>query len=90
LTEDRISRLQSEMFTFLPDRKDYILDTDEFQEVKSRLLASRTPILHRSGSGDDDKQGPVLRRMPQSDSELRTLPALTFSAEPPQSRNGNY
>ena len=90
LTEDRISRLQSEMFTFLPDRKDYILDTDEFQEVKSRLLESRTPILHRSGSGDDDKQGPVLRRMPQSDSELRTLPALTFSAEPAQSQNGNY
>ena len=88
LTEDRISRLQSEMFTFLPDRKDYILDTNEFQEVKSRLLASRTPVLHRSGSGDDDKKSPVLRRMPQSDSELRTLPALTFSAEPPQSQTG--
>ena len=92
LTEDRISRLQSEMFTFLPDRKDYILDTNEFQEVKSNLLASRTPVLHRSGSGEDDKKGPVLRRMPQSDSELRTLPALTFSAEPAQSQTGtgNY
>src|ERR1700686_4136616 len=88
LTEDRISRLQSEMFTFLPDRKDYILDTNEFQEVKSRLLASRTPVLHSSGSGDDDKKGPVLRRMPPSDSELRTLPALTFSAEPAQSVMG--
>jgi hypothetical protein len=78
------------MFTFLPDRKDYILDTNEFQEVKSRLLASRTPVLHRSGSGEDDKKGPVLRRMPQSDSELSTPPAFTFSAEAAPAQNGNY
>ena len=60
LTEQRIERLQSEIVTFLPTRKDYIVDTEEFQQVRSRLLASKTPTLRRH-SGDDN-QGPVLRR----------------------------
>jgi Zn-dependent protease with chaperone function len=70
LTEERIKRLQSEIPRFLPDRKDYILDTNEFQEVKSRLLAARTPVLHHHGSGEEDGKGPVLRRSPQSDSDI--------------------
>lgn len=78
LTEERISRLQSEISSFLPDRKDYILDTNEFQEVKSRLLAARTPVLHRHDPGDDGGKGPVLRRSPQPDSEVHSLPILTF------------
>jgi Zn-dependent protease with chaperone function len=60
LTEERIDRLHSEISTFLPDRKDYILDTDEFQEVKAQLLAATTPVLHHRGDGDE--KGPVLRR----------------------------
>lgn len=60
LTEQRIERLQSEIVTFLPTRKDYIVDTEEFQEVRSRLLAYQTPTLRRHSG--DDKQGPVLRR----------------------------
>ncbi len=62
LTEERIQRIQSEISTFLPNRKDYILDTDEFQEVKSILLASHSPVLHRNAPADDDSKGPVLRR----------------------------
>jgi predicted Zn-dependent protease len=62
LTEERIQRLHSEIAHFLPSRNDYVLDTDEFQEVKSRLLAYHTPVLRHHGAGDDDNKGPVLRR----------------------------
>ncbi len=63
LTEERIQRIQSEISTLLPNRKDYVLDTAEFQEVKSLLLASHTPVLHRHAPGEaDDSKGPVLRR----------------------------
>lgn len=66
LTEERIERLQSEIATYLPTRGNYIIDTDEFQEVKARLLSSRAPVLRRHNAGDDNK-GPVLRRTADSD-----------------------
>lgn len=85
LTEERINRLQAEIATFLPDRKDYVVDTNDFQEVKARLLASQTPLLHRHGSGDDDSKGPVLRRSPeielQPDSDVRRLRGFAFLPE---------
>ena len=79
LTEERITRLQSEIGTFLPDRKDYILDTNQFQEVKSLLLASRTPVLRRHDSEENGK-GPVLRRRtdPDPGSELRPFRGLAL------------
>ncbi|PYX50987.1 MAG: peptidase M48 [Acidobacteria bacterium] len=75
LTEERIARLQSEMVVFLPSRKDYILDTNDFEEVKARLLSSRTPVLHHRDTNDDkdkdkDGNGPVLRRHPESTSDM--------------------
>ena len=73
LTEERIDRLHSELSSYLPTRKDYILDTDEFQEVKARLLAAQTPILHHH-SGVEDNKGPVLRRTADSDSDLPNAP----------------
>lgn len=78
LTEERINRLQSEMAVFLPNRKDYILDTNEFEEVKSKLLESRTPILHHHGSGAGDDKGPVLRRHPDVESEASAPLLFTF------------
>lgn len=72
LTEDRIRRLQEEITTFLPDRRDYIVDTNEFQEIKSRMLSLLGPMqLHRHSDGDDPK-GPVLRRAPQEDTGMAT------------------
>ncbi|HZQ95275.1 MAG TPA: M48 family metalloprotease [Candidatus Sulfotelmatobacter sp.] len=71
LTEERIGRLESAMAEFLPGRKDYILDTDEFQEMKARLLASQMPTLrHHAAQGDEDSKGPVLRRHPENDSDV--------------------
>src|SRR5579862_3536867 len=66
LTEERIGRLQEEIATFLPDRKDYVIDTNEFQEIKARLLSSQNLVLHHhGGESDDDGKGPVLRRAPE-------------------------
>ncbi len=68
LTEERIGRLQSEIAQYLPNRKDYILDTHEFQEIKARLLASQLPTLRHHPKGDDeDSKGPVLRRHPENE-----------------------
>lgn len=84
VTEDRITRLQSEIGIFLPYRRDYIVDTNEFQEVKARLLASRTPVLHRRGPDEDNSNGPVLRRHPEPTSEISPvspLRGMTFLTE---------
>lgn len=80
LTEERIQRLQSEISTFLPTRKDYVLDTDEFQQVKSILLASQAPVLRRGSSGDDDSKGPVLRRSSEYNPDVRAFPGLAMTA----------
>ncbi|MGH9494317.1 MAG: M48 family metalloprotease [Candidatus Sulfotelmatobacter sp.] len=81
LTEERIRRLQSEITAYLPNRREYILDTQEFQEVKDRLLASQAPTLRHHPVGDDDSKGPVLRRaassdgLPDSPDETADVPA---------------
>ena len=81
LTEERIGRLQTEIATFLPDRKDYVIDTNEFQEIKARLLDSQAPVLHhRAGENDDNSNGPVLRRAPEVEetSDTPTPQSLAF------------
>ena len=81
LTEERIDRLHSEIPAFLPARKDYILDTDEFQDVKAHLLAAQTPVL-RHHSGDEDNKGPVLRRSADSDSDIPNAPNSASQFQP--------
>jgi hypothetical protein len=80
LTEERIRRLQSEISAFLPTRKDYVLDTDEFQQVKSILLASQSPVLRRHGGSDEDNKGPVLRRSSEYNPDIRGFPGLGMTA----------
>src|ERR1700756_4076812 len=79
LTDERIQRLQSEISVFLPTRKDYVLDTDEFQQVKSLLLASRSPVLRRHNAGDDDNKGPVLRRSSEFNPDTRAVTGLPMT-----------
>jgi beta-barrel assembly-enhancing protease len=76
LVEERIQRLQSEIPSFLPGRKDYVIDTGEFEEVKARLRAYATPVLRRHAPGDENK-GPVLRRTSDSDSSSPLTSNLT-------------
>jgi hypothetical protein len=87
LTEERIQRLQSEISTFLPGRKDYILDTGEFEEVKSLLLAGQAPVLrhHSPGDGNDNDKGPVLRRSSDDNSDAHAFPDLEMT---PQAATG--
>jgi predicted Zn-dependent protease len=74
-TEQRIERLQSEMADFLPNRNDYIIDTNEFQEVRSHLLAAQAPVL-RHHNGDGDNKGPVLRRSTDDNADPAAPPKL--------------
>lgn len=67
LTEERIHRLQSEIATFLPDRSDYIIDTNEFQDIKAHLLELQGPLQLRRHGEDEDPKAPVLRRAPQQE-----------------------
>jgi beta-barrel assembly-enhancing protease len=62
--EERIQKAQAEISTFLPGRNDYVVDTSEFQVVKTRLAWADRPILRRHRSGDGVSNGPVLRRHP--------------------------
>ena len=90
LTEERMHRLQSEIPTFLPDRKDYVVDTNEFQEVKARLLASEGPTLRRHSPGEDAGKGPVLRRNRQYENELYESDVRTLPGLPNTPSDGNF
>ena len=74
LTEERLQRLQSEITEFLPARGDYMLDTEEFQEVRAHVLAGLTPTLRHHDPNDDKGAGPVLRRTTDFDSNPSSLP----------------
>jgi predicted Zn-dependent protease len=64
-TPDRIEKSQDEIAKILPAKETYVLDTSEFDQVKSRLAAienkrkitddkdSGKPTLRRASSGDD-------------------------------------
>jgi beta-barrel assembly-enhancing protease len=76
MTDDRIKRAQKEIEEYLPGRGEYIVDTSEFEQVKTRVaeLSNRRridggrvnlPVLHRRGPEDDKKPDdgrPTLRR----------------------------
>jgi Zn-dependent protease with chaperone function len=66
-TEERIEKVQTEISTLLPGRDDYIVDTNEFQEVKAKLAWADRPILRRHHPGDGAPNGPVLHRRPPQD-----------------------
>jgi len=73
--DDRIQKLQTEISSFLPARKDYVVDTSEFQAVKAKV--TDRPILRRSRPGDDPVAGPVLRKPPAEVVESTHLEATS-------------
>jgi predicted Zn-dependent protease len=59
-TPDRISKSQEEIAKVLPARDQYIVNTSEFDDVKTRLATLEN---RRKMTGHDDKEGrPTLRR----------------------------
>jgi hypothetical protein len=77
MTDDRIRRAQEEIQTLLPAREEYVVDTSEFQDVKSRLamLVNRgqqirpgKPTLRHSQAQEqpEDENRPVLKKKAES------------------------
>jgi beta-barrel assembly-enhancing protease len=60
MTPDRVAAAQHEMETVLPPRPEYIVDTSEFQQVKSRLASIEN--RHKVQNNKDNGSRPTLRR----------------------------
>jgi hypothetical protein len=81
-TEERIQKAQTEISTLLPSRDDYVVDTNEFQEVKAKLAGADRPILRRHRPGDGVPNAPVLhRRPPEPQQQLTPYRQATSVAE---------
>ncbi len=60
MTPDRVEHAQQEMRTVLPPRDEYVLNTSEFDQVKSRLASLENK--HKVQNDKDNKDRPTLRR----------------------------
>ena len=60
MTPDRVAHAQQEMASVLPARPEYVVDTSEFQQVKSRLASIEN--RHKLQNDKDTKDRPTLRR----------------------------
>ena len=60
MTPDRVASAQHEMNTVLPPREEYVVDTSEFEQVKSRLASIEN--RHKVQNDKDNKERPTLRR----------------------------
>jgi beta-barrel assembly-enhancing protease len=65
-TPDRIEKTQSEIAQILPPKDQYVIDTSEFQDVKSRLAALEN---RRKLDNPQDANRPTLRRSNTGDSK---------------------
>ena len=65
--ESRIRALQKEIATLLPEANEYVVDTNEFQEVQDRLNWTSRPMFRRhtdpENADKDKKDRPRLRDM---------------------------
>ena len=60
MTPDRVEHAQQEMKTVLPPRDEYVLNTSEFDQVKTRLASIEN--RHKVQNDKDNKDRPTLRR----------------------------
>ena len=47
MNADRIQAAQDEIRKYLPDRREYVVDTSEFEDIKARWLAGERPAIGR-------------------------------------------
>ena len=73
-TPDRVEKTEREIATILPPKPEYVVDTSEFQQVKSRLAL----IENKHTPKDGEQHKPELRRTQQTD-----------SGNPPQDKGDN-
>jgi predicted Zn-dependent protease len=60
MTPDRVSHAQQEMATVLPPREEYVVNTSEFDQVKSRLASLQNK--HKVQNDKTNADRPTLRR----------------------------
>jgi predicted Zn-dependent protease len=60
MTPDRVSHAQQEMATVLPPREEYVINTSEFDQVKSRLASIENK--HKVQNDKTNADRPTLRR----------------------------
>ncbi|HEY4899823.1 MAG TPA: M48 family metallopeptidase [Terriglobales bacterium] len=60
MTPDRVSHAQQEMATVLPPREEYVVNTSEFDQVKSRLASLQNK--HKVQNDKNNADRPTLRR----------------------------
>ncbi len=60
MTPDRVSHAQQEMATVLPPREEYVVNTSEFDQVKSRLASIENK--HKIQNDKSNADRPTLRR----------------------------
>jgi predicted Zn-dependent protease len=60
MTSDRIQKTQKEIQEILPNKPEYVVNTSEFDQVKSRLVA----LENRRKGQDNDPNRPRLRQAP--------------------------
>ena len=74
MNSERISAAQEEIRTYLPDRDTYLVDTSDFEAMKTRLIAlqggSRMTI-------DGERQRPILLKRTSMDVSTSNDPAAT-------------
>src|SRR5271157_6322842 len=85
MTPDRVAHAQQEMATVLPARPEYVVDTSEFQQVKSRLASIEN--RHKLQNDKDTKDRPTLRRATADNPQGSSGSQTTDSDRPTLKRN---
>lgn len=94
MTADRITAAQNEIRQYFPDRDAYVVDTSDFDAMKTRLIALQTG--HRVGVSTAPNR-PVLRNktegepatLPPAQEGTSTQPAATQDAPPTLKRSSD-
>src|SRR5271166_3641267 len=85
MTDDRVAAAQKELKTVLPPRPEYVVDTSEFQQVKSRLASIEN--RHKLQNDKDTKDRPTLRRATADNPQGSSGSQTTDDGRPTLKRN---
>ncbi len=86
---ERIEAAQDEIRKYLPDRPEYIVDTSEFENIKTRL-ASLVNGRRLGGKAEEPGRPVLLKRMPTSStSDSGTAPTAKDDGKSPDDQDPN-
>lgn len=73
--ENRITAVQEEI-GYLPQKDEYLLNTSEFDRIKTRLIAIDNKLLTPGAEGDPGTKRPTLKRKTNTDQSEQEKPTL--------------